>query len=221
VVRLPSEAGRSPLRDPAHRPRPRIRPREAHSRGRALEAGALVDGGDRQGLVGQPRRAIVRLLLESGSITAAEIGRRLAKITAPDYVDPARKNFTTIDWVAFAGFLADRYGARRVLWGASAMYALGLLGMAYASTGTGLAASAGLLAGDGPTAVREPAETRDHTERMLPAFGVPLRVGHSSLWLRGAGGLRRRSGMAGRARPAVRGPGADVGRVLAAVAVTR
>ncbi|MBK8763022.1 MAG: MFS transporter [Sulfuritalea sp.] len=47
----------------------------------------------------------------------------------------------------FAGFLADRYGARRVLWGASAMYALGLLGMAYASTGTGLAASAGLLIG--------------------------------------------------------------------------
>ncbi|MBI5108627.1 MAG: MFS transporter [Rhodocyclales bacterium] len=47
----------------------------------------------------------------------------------------------------FAGFLADRYGARRVLWGASAMYALGLVGMAYASTGTGLAASAGLLIG--------------------------------------------------------------------------
>ena len=47
----------------------------------------------------------------------------------------------------FAGFLADRYGARRVLWGASALYALGLLGMAYASTGSGLAASAGLLIG--------------------------------------------------------------------------
>jgi hypothetical protein len=47
----------------------------------------------------------------------------------------------------FAGFLADRYGARRVLWGASILYALGLLGMAYASTGSGLAASAGLLIG--------------------------------------------------------------------------
>ena len=47
----------------------------------------------------------------------------------------------------FAGFLADRFGARRVLWGASVMYALGLLGMAYASTGSGLAASAGLLIG--------------------------------------------------------------------------
>jgi len=47
----------------------------------------------------------------------------------------------------FAGWLADRYGARRVLWGASLFYALGLVGMAYASTGTGLAASAGLLIG--------------------------------------------------------------------------
>ena len=47
----------------------------------------------------------------------------------------------------FAGFLADRYGARRVLWSASILYALGLVGMAYASTGSGLAASAGLLIG--------------------------------------------------------------------------
>lgn len=47
----------------------------------------------------------------------------------------------------FAGWLADRYGARRVLWGASVAYALGLLGMAYASTGTGLAASAGIMIG--------------------------------------------------------------------------
>jgi MFS family permease len=47
----------------------------------------------------------------------------------------------------FAGWLADRYGARRVLWGASLLYAGGLLGMAYASTGTGLAASAGLMIG--------------------------------------------------------------------------
>jgi len=47
----------------------------------------------------------------------------------------------------FAGWLADRYGARRVLWGASILYALGLVGMAYSATGTGLAASAGLLIG--------------------------------------------------------------------------
>jgi hypothetical protein len=36
----------------------------------------------------------------------AEIGRRLAEVTEPDYVDPARKNFTSGDWIAFAGFLA-------------------------------------------------------------------------------------------------------------------
>lgn len=36
----------------------------------------------------------------------AEIGRRLAEITAPDYEDPARRNFTAGDWIAFAGFLA-------------------------------------------------------------------------------------------------------------------
>jgi len=36
----------------------------------------------------------------------AEISRRLAEITAPDYVDPARKNFTSGDWIVFAGFLA-------------------------------------------------------------------------------------------------------------------
>jgi MFS family permease len=47
----------------------------------------------------------------------------------------------------FAGWLADRYGARRVLWGASVLYALGLLGMAYAATGSGLAATAGLMIG--------------------------------------------------------------------------
>jgi MFS family permease len=47
----------------------------------------------------------------------------------------------------FAGWLADRYGARRVLWGASILYALGLLGMAYSASGTGLAATAGLMIG--------------------------------------------------------------------------
>jgi len=36
----------------------------------------------------------------------AEIERRLAVITAPDYVDPARNSFTAADWLLFAGFLA-------------------------------------------------------------------------------------------------------------------
>ena len=47
----------------------------------------------------------------------------------------------------FAGMLADRYGARRVLWAGSLLYVLGLLGMAWSTTGTGFAASAGLLIG--------------------------------------------------------------------------
>lgn len=47
----------------------------------------------------------------------------------------------------FAGLLADRFGARRVLWTGAALYALGLAGMAWSATGTGLAASAGLLIG--------------------------------------------------------------------------
>lgn len=47
----------------------------------------------------------------------------------------------------FAGLLADRYGARRVLWMGAALYALGLAGMAWSSTGTGLTASAGLMIG--------------------------------------------------------------------------
>jgi len=47
----------------------------------------------------------------------------------------------------FAGLLADRFGARRVLWAGSLLYVLGLIGMAWASTGSGFAASAGLLIG--------------------------------------------------------------------------
>ncbi|MBI3525048.1 MAG: MFS transporter [Betaproteobacteria bacterium] len=47
----------------------------------------------------------------------------------------------------FAGLLADRYGARRVLWIGSLLYVIGLLGMAWSSTGDGLAASAGLVIG--------------------------------------------------------------------------
>lgn len=47
----------------------------------------------------------------------------------------------------FAGLLADRFGARRVLLGGALLYALGLAGMALAGSGTGFAASAGLLIG--------------------------------------------------------------------------
>ncbi len=47
----------------------------------------------------------------------------------------------------FAGLLADRWGARRVLWGGALLYALGLAGMAWASSAGGLAASAGVLLG--------------------------------------------------------------------------
>ncbi len=47
----------------------------------------------------------------------------------------------------FAGLAADRYGARRVLWAGSLLYALGLVGMAWSSTGSGFAASAGLAIG--------------------------------------------------------------------------
>ena len=47
----------------------------------------------------------------------------------------------------FAGLLADRFGARRVLWAGAALYALGLAGMAWSATGTGLSATAGLLIG--------------------------------------------------------------------------
>lgn len=47
----------------------------------------------------------------------------------------------------FAGWLADRFGARRVLWMASGLYALGLLGMAHATSAGALTLSTGLLIG--------------------------------------------------------------------------
>jgi MFS family permease len=47
----------------------------------------------------------------------------------------------------FTGMLADRYGARRIFIVGGICYALGLYGMSQASTGIGLAASAGLLVG--------------------------------------------------------------------------
>ncbi|MGR8918068.1 MAG: 3-phosphoshikimate 1-carboxyvinyltransferase [Gammaproteobacteria bacterium] len=53
--------------------------------------------------------------------------------------------------------------------------------------------SAVLLAGlfaDGTTRVREPAPTRDHTERMLRAFGVEVEVDHGQATVAVAGGQR-------------------------------
>ena len=47
----------------------------------------------------------------------------------------------------FAGWLADRYGARRVLWLGGAFYVLGLIGMAWSNTASGFIGSAGILLG--------------------------------------------------------------------------
>jgi len=47
----------------------------------------------------------------------------------------------------FAGMLADRFGAFRVIVGGSALYALGLFGMAYASTALLFSLTAGVLIG--------------------------------------------------------------------------
>jgi MFS family permease len=46
-----------------------------------------------------------------------------------------------------AGWLADRFGAARVLWVGAGLYCVGLLGMAWAQSATGFAASAGVLIG--------------------------------------------------------------------------
>lgn len=47
----------------------------------------------------------------------------------------------------FAGLLADRFGARRVLWGASVLYCIGLIGMAYAQSFGAMATATGILIG--------------------------------------------------------------------------
>jgi predicted MFS family arabinose efflux permease len=47
----------------------------------------------------------------------------------------------------FAGMLADRFGAFRVIVGGAALYALGLVGMAFASSPLGFALTAGVLIG--------------------------------------------------------------------------
>jgi 3-phosphoshikimate 1-carboxyvinyltransferase len=46
------------------------------------------------------------------------------------------------------------------------------------------------LYGDGETVITEPAKSRDHTERMLPAFGADIRVEGLSVHIRGGTELR-------------------------------
>ena len=107
-----------------------------------------------------PQRSLASVLLFAGLIVTVAMGIRhtFGLFLTPMSMDHqwSREVFSfalalqNLMWGAtqpFAGFLADRFGARRVLWGASLLYTLGLVGMAYASTGSGLAASAGLLIG--------------------------------------------------------------------------
>ena len=107
-----------------------------------------------------PERSLASVLLFAGLIVTVAMGIRhtFGLFLTPMSMEHqwSREVFSfalalqNLMWGAtqpFAGFLADRYGARRVLWGASILYTLGLVGMAYASTGSGLAASAGLLIG--------------------------------------------------------------------------
>ncbi|MBI5069625.1 MAG: MFS transporter [Deltaproteobacteria bacterium] len=82
----------------------------------------------------------------------------------------------------FAGRLADRYGAGKVVLGGAALYVAGLLLMAQAQSGTALALSAGLLIGvglSGPSfAVVFGAVARSTPpERRSMAMGVAMAVG--------------------------------------------
>jgi MFS family permease len=107
-----------------------------------------------------PERSLASVLLFAGLIVTVAMGIRhtFGLFLTPMSMEHqwSREVFSfalalqNLMWGAtqpFAGFLADRYGARRVLWGASILYTLGLIGMAYAGTGSGLAASAGLMIG--------------------------------------------------------------------------
>ena len=107
-----------------------------------------------------PERSVASVLLFAGLIVVVAMGIRhtFGLFLTPMSMEYqwSREVFSfalalqNLMWGAtqpFAGFLADRFGARRVLWGASILYTLGLVGMAWASTGSGLAASAGLLIG--------------------------------------------------------------------------
>ncbi|MCF8179234.1 MAG: MFS transporter, partial [Sulfuritalea sp.] len=107
-----------------------------------------------------PQRSLAVVLLFAGLIVTVAMGIRhsFGLFLTPMSMEHqwSREVFSfalalqNLMWGAsqpFAGWLADRFGARRVLWGASLLYALGLVGMAYSSTGTGMAATAGLMIG--------------------------------------------------------------------------
>ena len=44
--------------------------------------------------------------IEGDEEVRAAILQRLKQVTAPDYVDPARKDLTGLDWFALVGFMA-------------------------------------------------------------------------------------------------------------------
>ena len=105
-------------------------------------------------------RSLVGVLLFAALIVCVAMGIRhtFGLFLAPMTLDHgwSRELFSfaiavqNLTWGAaqpFAGLLADRYGAKRVLWAGALFYALGLIGMAWAASGTGLTASAGILIG--------------------------------------------------------------------------
>ena len=82
----------------------------------------------------------------------------------------------------FAGRLADRLGAGRVILGGSALYVAGLVLMAWSQSGTALAVSAGLVVGLGLSGTTMPvvfgAVVRSTPpERRSMAMGVAMAVG--------------------------------------------
>lgn len=111
-------------------------------------------------MTAQKNRSLAPALLFAAGIVCVAMGIRhtfglfLAPMTADHQWGREVFSFAialqNLAWGAaqpFAGLLADRFGAKRVLWGGAVLYALGLAGMAWAGSGTGFAATAGLLIG--------------------------------------------------------------------------
>lgn len=107
-------------------------------------------------------RAVTRLLVYAGVIVSLSLGIRhtfgLFLQPMSQDLDWGRGVFSlaialqNLVWGAaqpFSGWLADRYGAGRVIFGGGLLYALGLVCMAYSTDGTSLNLSAGLLIGLG------------------------------------------------------------------------